>query len=244
MPLRHLLLVLALLAFAALPVRAGEPVVVRVYAGDFPPYVGADAEGPAGIMVDLLDLVGQRADIEFDLQVVPWARAQHLVSERKREAMIIPLTRTPAREDNYDWVVPLLEDPLAIIGIDPALARRDFSELHHVTIGVQTQTPNEALLREMGFERVVIFNSEAAAARMLWIGRIYAWFARPMVAREVFQRIGGNPDTLAIGPQRSTAPMYLAAAQDAFEEHTIAKIRRAFDEIIASGLYDEVLARY
>jgi len=232
------------LAAASAPARAAEGDAIPVYAGDFAPYVTRGEDGATGLMVDLLREIETRTGLAFKVRIVPWARAQHFVSRVKRKAMIIPLTRTTQREPLYDWVVPLLRDPLALMVTDPALNRSSFEAMRDLRVGVQAESPNERLLERMGFTALQVTNDEKTSARLLNRGRIEAWFARPMVARQVYKKVGGDPKELVVGPQRRTPPMYLGAAKDRFATATLAAIRNAFDAMRASGAYARITSRY
>jgi len=217
---------------------------ITVHAGEFAPYVSSGEDGPRGVMVELLRAVGQRADVRFDITVLPWQRAQHIVGDQGRHAMIIPLTRTESREPEYDWVVPLLSDPLALMGREASLADMTFGEARDLVVAVQAESPNAELLRERGFRHVQRVPREARAARLIKLGRADAWFARPMVARAVYGSVGGDSDALVSGPQKRTPPMYLAAAKGRFSEQLRDRLRAAFTGLRADGASARILAKY
>jgi len=245
-------LAIGLLAGAAPPAEApGETLAPRdattvpVYAGSFPPYVYRDADGRAtGLMVEILTRLGAEAGIRFEVRIMPWARAQLWVGQEQRRAMILPLTRTAAREPRYDWVVPLLHEPLAMMVTDPALAGADFAALRARPVAVQTESPNAAFLREQGFTALNTVNAEATAARMLRHGRVDGWFARPMVARAVFRRVGGDPEALHVGAVKPTPPMFLGATREGFSEALLARLRAAFARLETRGTLAALRERY
>jgi len=236
-------LLVAVAVWATARAGAATPTVT-VYAGDFAPYVTRGEDGPRGVMVELLRAVGERAGVRFAIEIVPWSRAQHLVGGSGGKAMIIPLTRTEAREPDYDWVVPLLSDPLALVARDPKIAGMDLAEARNLFVAVQANSPNAAILREQGFDHVQTVTSEAKAARLLKLRRVDAWFARPMVARAEYAKMGGEPEGLIVGPARDTPPMYLGAAKDAFAPDVLNRIRDAFAALWKSGRRAEIVARY
>ncbi|WP_176758453.1 substrate-binding periplasmic protein [Limimonas halophila] len=236
------LLVAVAVAHAA-PAGAGPPRIT-VYAGDFAPYVSRGEPGPRGVMVDLLRAIAARAEVRFDIRIVPWSRAQHLVGNAGEKAMIIPLTRSEAREDTYDWVVPLLSDPLALVGRDPQIAGMDLADARDLFVAVQANSPNAMILLKEGFRNFQTVTQESSAARLLKLNRVDAWFARPMVARAEYAGVGGDPDTLVVGPARETPPMYLGAAKDTFPRDILNRIRDAFAVLRESGRHAEIIKGY
>jgi len=217
---------------------------IAVYAGEFAPYVSAGEAGPHGIMVDLLRAIGRRAEVRFDITVVPWRRAQRLVAYQGHAAMIIPLTRTEAREHDYEWVMPLLSQPLALLGRDADLVDIAFDDASNLVVAVQAESPNAQLLREQDFQRIEYVPRETQAAQLIKLGRADAWFARPMVARAVYDSVGGDPNALVVGPKKHTPPMYLAAAKGAFSEQLCARLRTALAELRADGTYNRIITTY
>ena len=217
---------------------------IPVYAGAFAPYATHGETRPTGLMVDILDALADEAGVRFDIEIMPWARAQLLVRQGEPPGMIVPLTRTPAREPHYAWVVPLLREPLAMMVTDPDLAKLGFADLRAHSVAVQAESPNAAFLKEKGYRSLDLVNAETTAARMLRHGRVAAWFARPRVARVVYDKTGGAPDSLHTGATRTTPPMYLGATPKAFAPALLKRIRDAFATLRREGRLDSILTRY
>jgi len=194
--------------------------------------------------VELLRALGARAEVNFTIEVVPWRRAQRLVGRFRRKAMIIPLTRIKKRESSYDWVVPLLSDPVTLVGRDPELAEMTFEEARDWLVAAQAESSHADLLSRAGFQRVETVFGEAQAARLLQQGRIDAWFTPMLVAKAVYARIGGDAQSLVAGPTRQTPPFYLAAGKGRFSEELCARLRTAFVELRIDGTYDRIVGAY
>lgn len=99
--------ILAWLLFLPLAAVAEEPAPLHVVLDSYwPPFRMSDAQGHLqGLDIDLLDELGRRTGLKFEIQVVPWARA--LAAMRHGQAqMMTGLARTAEREAYIDYLQP------------------------------------------------------------------------------------------------------------------------------------------
>jgi len=72
-----------------------------------PPYIFTNNNGDiVGTLVDKLATVMNQSDISYQIQEIPWKRALS-ATKNKSNTLIFPLSRTPEREKDYSWIIPL-----------------------------------------------------------------------------------------------------------------------------------------
>lgn len=106
MTFRTKLVMSAFLLLASWPARS-EPLII--YTENYPPYNYLDEHGQiVGFATEKVNQVMEASGLRYEMRLVPWARALHF-AETSPDALIFSMTRTPARETRYDWLVPLAE---------------------------------------------------------------------------------------------------------------------------------------
>lgn len=95
-------------ALVAHAVRAAEPDLV-VYTESYPPYNFMGDDGAvAGSATEKVRQVLDAAGFTYRFRLMPWPRAL-LFARTEQNALIFSMTRTPAREAQYDWLVPIAD---------------------------------------------------------------------------------------------------------------------------------------
>ena len=88
--------------FASLPASAKNAPWLAV-TEHFPPYNFENGNRITGFSTDLVFLLAKQADIEVDVQIMPWSRAM-LTANNNPNVLIFSMLRTPLREANYHWI--------------------------------------------------------------------------------------------------------------------------------------------
>jgi polar amino acid transport system substrate-binding protein len=95
----------------------GKIAQLQLVSDDNPPYAYTNSDGNiVGTLVDKLSAVMKALDISYQFQILPWKRALSNV-QYKSNTLIFPLSRTPEREDNYSWIIPLHNLKFKIYGL-------------------------------------------------------------------------------------------------------------------------------
>ncbi len=78
-----------------------------IYTENYPPYNYLNEKDEVvGLATEKVRQVMEETDLEYDIRLVPWTRAEHYVTTQNN-ALIYSMTRTPKREDRFEWLVPL-----------------------------------------------------------------------------------------------------------------------------------------
>lgn len=114
----------------------------------------------------------------------PWPRAQASAA-RGRNMLIIPLSRTPEREELYTWIAPVMELERAFFSLDEPVTSFAEARQRYRRIGVGLGTAQVAILQREGFrdEQIVQLTSGENPVHLLNLGAY---------RRLVHRRAGGS----------------------------------------------------
>jgi polar amino acid transport system substrate-binding protein len=124
----------------------------RVVTEDSPPFVAehdGKVDGPGKVFVELLM---QRAGLQFTHQVYPWARSLAL-AQRAPNVLIYALARTPERESQFHWVGELLSMRIHLYALSGSRVARveSLEQARQLRIGVVHRDVRLDWLRANGF---------------------------------------------------------------------------------------------
>lgn len=231
---------LAVLASLVPSARAAEPPI-KVVASEFPPLTTHAQGQPAGVVLEVLREAGKRAGVALEFSFLPWQRAQMEVQGRS-DVLIIPFTRTPGREAQYQWVAPVLEFHTVLVTLAQPPASID--EARKLVVGYVRGTSFKDEVDQAGFPYFEESNEDVTNARKLKLGRIGAWITTDLMAHGVYRQAGYDPAELKYGPNLGPVKVSWVAASHEFPKETARKIAGAIDQMRADGAYQAIVKRY
>lgn len=105
---------------------------VDVYTtGTLYPLVIIDKKQLDGVSGEFLTLATSKIISKLNVIVMPWPRAQVEVNKVKN-ALIIPMTKTPERENKYKWLGKVFDDPICYFTHKPKLEIKSINDLNIV----------------------------------------------------------------------------------------------------------------
>jgi len=237
---RHLLL-----GFAALPFALkADPTPLQVVSGDLPPFaIEGQGERP-GFLVELTEALMAQAGWPVKVQFYPWARAMQMALAQPR-TLILPLTRTPEREPQYQWLLKLHVQHFVFITRTGEPRVDTVEQARTRKLVVLRGSPNLAQLRRHGFaeDRVAQAASVDDMLRMLQYGMADAIYGGDLVNLYNARLSGRDPASLQVGMTLESGEVWLAASSGVSEAET-QRLLRAQAELQRNGLPDRLLARY
>jgi polar amino acid transport system substrate-binding protein len=231
---------LALLALLLSPPGvAAQPI--KVVAAEFPPLTTNEGGQPGGVVLEVVREAGRRAGIALEFRFLPWQRAQ-LETQRSNDVLIIPFTRTPSREEHYQWVAPVLEFHTVLVTL--AKPPSSIEEARMLVVGYVRGTSFKDEAEQAGFPHVEETNDDVTNARKLKLGRIGAWITTDLMAHGVYRQAGFDPAELKYGPNLGPVKIsYVAASRD-FPKEIAKRIANAIEQMRADGSYQAIVKRY
>lgn len=235
-------LILALSLFSTL--AYGNQSEIEIVTGVIPPYTYLVNEKPRGLVVEMVQAMAKHANHSGKIKFLPWKRALLEVETASEPRLIIPLNRSPEREDQFFWVQEMYIDKTVLVthkGFHPELEFID--QARRLKTGVLLGSPLETQLRRLNFVEIEATVDEETNARKLQAGRIAVWHVARLVAPFVFERHAFSPKNLQFGPSLDENDLYLGGSRNLPIEQ--AEIwREAFKKIKADGTYDAIVKKY
>jgi len=128
-----------------------QPVIKVVTEDAYPlQYIdGNEIKGPA---YQLVKKVLERAKIDYELKVLPWARAYALASFQPN-TLIFSIARTPQRENSFHWVGVLMDLNYYLYGLSKNFPNDQYSleDLRSKKIGSIIESATYQHLKSNGF---------------------------------------------------------------------------------------------
>ena len=165
----------------------------------------------------------------------PWARAQVNVATGHNQ-LIIPLSRTPDREANYTWIVPLMPLERAFFSLDEPVRSFDQARQRYQRIGVGLGTAQVEILRREGFtdEQIIQLKLGENPATLLELGRIDAWFTGIPEALYIWSKSSPQRQQLRQSPVMASSELYLACSK-ACDSQLVEQLKAAVVQLESSG---------
>jgi len=231
---------LALLASLLSPSSAAEPPI-KVVASEFPPLTTHAGGQPGGVVLEVVREACRRAGIPLEFSFLPWQRAQ-LETLARNDTLIIPFTRTPGREAQYQWVAPVLEFHTVLVTL--ANPPSSIEEARTLVMGYVRGTSFKDEVEHAGFPYVEETDDDVTNARKLKLGRIGAWLTTDLMATGVYRQAGFDPAELKYGPTLGPVKISYVAASHDFPKELARRIAGAIDQMRADGSYQAIVKRY
>jgi polar amino acid transport system substrate-binding protein len=230
------------LACGVAPARPADGRKLHIVTSHLPPLVLEPGPPNRGALHELVIELVQRLRMTPEMDFVPWRRAVFLASNMSATT-IFPLTRLPAREAQFRWLAPLYEENYVFLA--PRQGRFDIrrpGDMKAGRIAVLRGAFQVAILRELGYRRIVEANSIREVHRFLVEGMADASFGERAIIQSSLAAHGAKDDFHVTAPLRSSTA-WLAGSLD-FSEAEEAQFQRAMAEMVADGTHKRILRKY
>ncbi len=228
------------LGLRAAPAASGEPLVL--VSPDFPALIsgqGPDAPGPLG---EFLILLGERAGLDLHPHFYPFARAT-LMARSGPRVLMAPLARTPERELQYRWLLPLFTQRYALIGprsrwpagIQEAAARKAKVLTLRGAMTVDS-------LQKQGFRNLAQEANYDNILRRLTEGSADLLYGAVPVVMAALRAAGRDPQDWVVGPGYDHTEIWLVGSPD-LQDQELQPLLEAFEKLKREGEHQRLLQR-
>lgn len=221
---------------------ATEPL--KLYMPDAPPLTLHHYRGGHGMVGDVVLAALARTGRLTQIIAEPWPRAQARVTNSSN-LLIIPLSRTPEREDQYTWVAPIMVLERAFFSLDEPVASFSEARQRYRRIGVGMGTAQVAILQREGFgeEQIIQLKLGENPARLLTLGRIDAWFTGVPEALYIWEGSEHRRQPLRRSPVLASTDLYLGCSKTC-DAQLVEQLRAAIAELEREGISQRLREAY
>lgn len=189
----------------------------------------------------------KRAEMSLRVKPTHWIKAQKEVMRASPDLnyLITPLTRTPSREDDYDWILPLEKYQLQLISNDKSIDINDTNALKELPVCALRLSPAEEKLHELGFNNIRAQVQEKSCYEQLVKGKVKLVMSFGKVSSEKrFQQVGGSVDGLVYGLSFREETLYLASTKGVMPKDQRTKLADTFESMKDDGSYKKIRDKY
>jgi polar amino acid transport system substrate-binding protein len=230
------------------PACAGGPAPVDLYLSQSPPLTvlePTDQDGNnaiTGIVGEVTVKAAALAGYDLHPQALPWARSQRIVQTGKNQ-LIIPLSRTPDREDQYTWIAPVMTMGRAFFSLDKQVETFEQARKTYGRVAVGMGSAQEQMLRDQGFSNQQIYSLKIGEnpAQMLLLGRVDAWFNGVPETRYFWPQVSDRP--LLTSPALMKSDLYLACSKIC-DPTMVDDLRKAIESLRKDGTVQRITDAY
>lgn len=218
----------------AVPAMAEELVG---FSEDLPPFAYLEGAEHRGLANEVLDRIAQRTGLSIRRNSQPWTRSVR-DAQAEPNGLLYVTVRTPEREPRYLWVGPIDACDIVVMKLrrrsDLRFEPARTGALH---IGARRDGPAVPRLREAGVPEAAIYQTPSAevAIRMLYADRLDMLAGLHLPSAYQAQRNGLDPTELQAFQVLQPGFGCYFAFNPRVDEQLIARFRKAFEELRASG---------
>lgn len=213
---------------------------------DFFPFGYYDNQGElVGVAVEIVEQIMPALGIEQEIRVLPWARAVRDLDSHA-DHVLFAMARTPAREDKYQWVGPILTDRVVLFK-----RRSDETEYTSIaqakaasSITVTRDYPEHQFLTSQGFDNLKVVTSPDMMISFLMAQRTPLIVGGGAVVADMAKHAGFNPYHIEMtNIELFSVDLYIAMSKGT-PEREVKRWQQALDDFKAKPDYRSLLVKY
>lgn len=237
---------LGLMVALGAPFAMADAERLTVYVGQGQmPFADYDEQGARGLFGDLMVELCQRMAIECTYRSVPWKRVQVAVNADPH-GVVLNLGRVDEREAAFNWLLGVLSTRYVLTSLTE---RFDSIEqaLQAGPVVVMAGTPRATELQaaRRPDQHVVEVTDPQTAARMLYSGRVVAWYEISSRSLYLWRALELTDRPLHTGATLGRVNSYIAGSQSLEAADDLrARMQQAFNGMLDDGSWRQILERY
>ncbi len=148
--------------------------------------------------------------VTVDYRIVPWARAVK-ETENSDSLLLFPFSRTPEREDRFNWITPLIKDPICFASPDKQInSLATARKLKRVL--VWRGSSMETFLKQQGFTNLIDIASLDQVSRLFKTFPASAWYTVCDQAYSLYQA-GKTKTSVKVGKSVASEMVWLVSSK-------------------------------
>lgn len=217
---------------------------VRILANESMPFNGIKDGKPAGMTYEILQHAEWHGAPKFEYEFgLPWVRAQNMIRDAGDSPVaIVPLTRTPQREDSYLWIESLITH-YARVSVSESNHLKRLQKDPNLALGIIRGSALIPSAKAKGYTNLIEVDNALQNAKMLLSQRMTGLIESKYVDTYNWIHAGGDPADLRFVPIGKPLHIYIAA-NPRFPEHLKAQMQSAFADMKRRGCIDRILRKW
>ena len=212
----------------------GPPLPLTIYTDEWPPLSYVDNDEAKGMAVELVNLLQQRLQTSWPVQLMPWARAYSYLLTRSN-VMLFVMGRNPERERLMTLVGPVATSTIMLYtrkGEAQRLRSRG-AGLSELPLSGFRSSIFVAVARKHGFVNILESADSAQSVRQLMSHRVDLWSEGDSVVDSVLQKMG-----LPAGSVEPVMPLEQVDLYLAFSRGTPRSVVIAWEKALRAAKQD------
>ncbi|WGV99459.1 transporter substrate-binding domain-containing protein [Vibrio sp. YMD68] len=233
-----------LLAWSAAFFSGAVQSQYRIITEDFRPFAYPTENGKVdGMAFEIVDWLLDDLNIDSDIEVLPWSRGISL-TRTKENHVLFSVARTKEREKWFKWVGPFYSDKVSLYQLNEQQLSDKENIKENGLVVVSKGYPEEQILRDEGYQNIVLSDNSGFALQML-IKRRGDYFPIGHAALPcLLAKNNLEATTLrATDVVLLTSHLYLAMSPNTSNEE-VARWQRALDNIKRTERYQEIIENH
>lgn len=223
---------------------------LRIVSEKLPPLQYIEKDGSiTGAMVDIVKLLLQRANLEADIEILPWARSYQIALERKN-TLIFSMLRGENRESEFIWLGKIfaIDSYLVALKGKQSFTVNSIEEAKKYSVGSIRQDLAESYLRKNGFvenKNLYLSADYQVLWHMLFSERTDLAFTNNILWRYEVADSNLDPSQIKVVYKIPdiASDLYIAASKGS-DEKIIEQLKTALQEIKSNGQYQQILQKW
>lgn len=251
MLLRNLIFSVSLVLFWFLPAHltmAAKPTLpeYHIMTEDFFPFGYLTPTNElTGIAVEIVNAILPELGVTSGINVLPWPRALRQLDSQSNQ-VLFAMARTPAREEKYRWVGPLLADRIVMFQrrSDQKLYSTMIDARNASSVGVTRDYPEHAYLLGEGFTNLKVVSTPEMMVRFLMNYRTPLIVGGGAVIADLAQHAGFQREQIKMTEiELFRVDLYIALSKDTSDSE-VERWQQALDRFKANAAYHALLVKY
>lgn len=232
------LLAIVLLLLAPAGVVAAS---LTAYTEEWAPYNYSEEGTVKGIATDALRAACDEANIDCKIVIVPWARALHTVSNTPN-TLIFTIARTPARENEFAWVGPLLPRSVWIYA-RPGQESKSLAELRFGVVRDDASIP-DLVAAGVPASMLIADMSNASTLRMYKLAMVDALVDTEIGMAWNLRNAAMPPNSVLRMSKLSEVGAYYFAFNRRSDPLVVRALQNALDKVRHDGTLETIKKKY
>ncbi len=220
--------------------------VLKVHADNWAPYNYVENDRIVGISTELVEATLMRANIPYELVVMPWKRGYRETQTRKN-SLLFTVNRTKRREALFKWVGPLFESQVYLHRLKSRddITVTNLDDVKDYRVGILRGGSVQGYLDAHGFSEENYYLSSKAdlLLKILFADRVDLIPGDRLDLAYQLNQSGRHYSDLEKALFLYGGSYYIAVNKDTSDE-IVEQLQTALNELVSEGMQDQLINKY